>query len=261
MIDAQPTLTRDFLALDSLEGALDWWREAGVDCDFADEASGWLATPEPDDAVAAPPPSPPPQPREPSPLERALSPAATPVIGGDRANWPHTLEKFREWWMTEASLDDGALDRRIPPRGVAQASLMVLVGQPESDDSDGLLTGAGGKMLAAMLRAMGLQIHETYLASALAAPRAMPDWAALGAAGLGEVARHHVALAAPARVLAVGRAQMALFGIDAARAREPLMLDCGGKEFPVLAIPDFADLARSAGRRQNFWQRWLDWTR
>ena len=41
MMHADPLNTRDFTALESLEGALDWWREAGVDADFADEASGW----------------------------------------------------------------------------------------------------------------------------------------------------------------------------------------------------------------------------
>jgi len=34
----------------NLKMALDWWREAGVDLDFADEAHGWLAAPAPPDA-------------------------------------------------------------------------------------------------------------------------------------------------------------------------------------------------------------------
>ncbi len=261
MVDAQPPQSRDFSALDSLEGAIDWWREAGVDGDFSDRARGWLAETGPADAVTAPPPPPPPAPPRPTPLQRALTPGEIPVIGGEPESWPDTLENFREWWMTEASLAEGALDRRVPPRGTAGARLMVLVGQPAGDDGDGLLTGTGGKLLGAMLRAMEIAPHESYFASALPAPMALPDWEALGAAGLGAVTRHHVALAAPERVLAFGRSQLALFGVEPARAREPLSLACGGREFPLLAVPDLAELARSGARRQNFWQRWLDWTR
>ncbi|WPL55821.1 hypothetical protein SD421_10080 [Qipengyuania sp. HL-TH1] len=111
-----------------------------------------------------------------------------------------------------------------------------------------------------MLRAMGLAAHEVYVASALPVPTAMPDWTRLAASGLGEVARHHIALAAPQRVLLFGRAQLELFGIARERAREPLSLDCAGKPHPLLAAPDLRNLARSAARRENFWNRWLDWT-
>ena len=40
MMHADPLNTRDFTALESLEGALDWWREAGVDADFDLNADG-----------------------------------------------------------------------------------------------------------------------------------------------------------------------------------------------------------------------------
>ena len=53
---AEPPPPREFSALESLEGALDWWREAGVDADFSDEPSGWLLEPESENSVAAPPP-------------------------------------------------------------------------------------------------------------------------------------------------------------------------------------------------------------
>ena len=42
---AEPPSPREFSALESLEGALDWWREAGVDADFTDQPSGWLLEP------------------------------------------------------------------------------------------------------------------------------------------------------------------------------------------------------------------------
>ncbi|WP_372519963.1 hypothetical protein [Qipengyuania mesophila] len=261
MMHADPPKTRDFTALESLEGALDWWREAGVDADFLDEASGWLAQPEPENAVAAPPPPAPPPVARKTALERALERPETAAPAITAEGLPDSLEKFREYWMTEPTLGEGALDRRVPPRGVAGARLMLMLPQPFEDDTDGLLTGGAAPFVAAMLRAMGVAEHETYVASALPAAMAMPDWAQLAAGGIGIVARHHIALARPQRVLLFGRAQMALFDVPAERAREPLTLDCGGTSVALLAAPDLRNLARSALRRENFWNRWLDWTR
>ncbi|MEX0342973.1 MAG: hypothetical protein AB3N06_10325 [Erythrobacter sp.] len=253
--------TRDFDAIESLEGALDWWREAGVDADFADAASGWLAEPEAENAVAAPPPPPPPKIARKTALERALTRPDVPATRIDPATLPDSLEKFREWWMTDPSLAEGALDRRVPPRGVAGARLMLLVPQPFEDDAEGLLSGGAGKFVGAMLKAMGIAGHEAYFASALPATMAMPDWAQLAASGRGDIVRHHVALAAPQRVILFGRAQLPLFGKTPEHAREALSIDCGGKPVALLAAPDLRNLARSAARRETFWNRWLDWTR
>ncbi len=261
MLQSDSPDMRDFAPLDGLDSAIDWWREAGVDCDFSDEATDWLAKAEPAEAVTAAPPPIVQPPARPSPLERALAQGDGVRIGGDRGEWPDSLEKFREWWMTEPSLADGSLDRRLPPRGVAGARLMVLVGQPEGDDDEGLLTGGAGRLLSAMLKAMGVADHEVYLSSTLPAPMALPDWADLSQRGLGDVVRHHLELAAPQRVLAIGRSQLELFGFSPDQAREPLTLDCGTRRFPLLAAPDFSQLARSAPRRERFWNRWLEWTR
>lgn len=261
MMHADPPQTRDFTALESLEAAFEWWREAGVDADFSDEAGGWLAEPEPENAVAAPPPPAPPPIQRKTPLQRALDPSKGAAGGIDRANLPASLEKFREWWMSEPSLASGALDRRVPPRGVAGAKLMLLLPQPFDDDSQGLLTGGAGGFAGAMLAAMGIAEHEAYFASALPASMAMPDWRDLATTGLGEVARTHISLAAPQRVVLFGRAQLALFDIPPEAARDPLSLECGDRSVALLAAPDLRNLARSAARREHFWNRWLDWTR
>ena len=39
-------MPRDHTLGESLAAALDWWREAGVDGDFADEPRNWLEKPE-----------------------------------------------------------------------------------------------------------------------------------------------------------------------------------------------------------------------
>ena len=153
MMHADPPNSRDVTALESLEGALDWWREAGVDADFLDEPSGWLTEPEADDAVTAPPPPAPPPVQRKTPLQRALEQGEGAATQIDRSALPDTLEKFRAWWMSEASLADGALDRRVPPRGVAGAKLMLLLPQPFDDDAEGLLTGGAAKFVDARIAA------------------------------------------------------------------------------------------------------------
>ncbi|TMM50039.1 hypothetical protein FEV51_02250 [Qipengyuania marisflavi] len=262
MMNTTPPISRDFAPLEAVEAALDWWREAGVDTAFHDEPESWLKQPEAEQAVTAPKPKLPPAPVRSTPLERALAPdEADKQIGGPRDTWPNDLTKLREWWMTEPSLSPGALDTRLPPRGAAGARLLVLVGQPERDDGESLLSGGAGHMLTAILRAMGIGEHEAYLASALPAPMALPEWDRLAARGLGDVTCHHIAIAAPQRVLVFGRAMAPLFGAPPDAARTPFLLDCGGTNMPFLLAPELAELARSAGRRQRFWQSWLDWTR
>ena len=253
--------TRDFSPETALEAALDWWREAGVEDDYADSATHWLAEPEQKQAVASPKPKKPPEEPKQTPLERAFAgTAATGNIGGDPGALPDSLEKFREWWMADVSLSPAGPDRRLPPEGVAGAKLMVLVPEPMASDGDELLGGGPGIFLDAMLGAMGLGRHDIYLASALPAPLAVPDWAELAERGLGEVTRHHVALAKPQRVLGFGRALAPLFDLPPELAREPAVVHAGDSALPLMLAPELADIARSAPRRRTFWNRWLEWT-
>lgn len=236
--------------LEGFAAALDWWRGAGVDCDFTDEPTSWLdereAEAEPERAEPKRASS-----EERRALKRALAPSEGAAIGGDRANWPQDLAAFREFWLREPSLDEAALRDRVPPRGEAGAKLMVLVPQPDEGDREVLLAGPQGKMLDAVRRAMGLAERETYFASALPRRAALPEWDDLARRGLGEVTRHHIALAAPKRVLVFGRALAPLLGGAEAR-------DVSG--VPLLFAPALDGLARSAMRRQRFWNDWLEWT-
>ena len=253
--------TRDLSPADALEAALDWWRDAGVEDDYRDEATSWLAGAEQEQAVASTRPKKPPEEPQQTALERAFERTDnTALIGGLSEAYPAELEKFREWWMAELSLSHAGPDRRLPPRGVAGAKLMVLVPEPLENDTDSLLSGPAGKFVEAILRAMSIEPHEAYLASAMPAPAALPDWSDLAARGLGNVTRHHIALAAPHRVIAFGRSLAPLFGVSHENAREPATVDAGGKTLPLMLAPELAELARSAPRRRNFWNRWLDWT-
>lgn len=237
----------------AIAAAIAWWRDAGVDHDFADKARSWLAAPTSDvtensttpDAYT-PPPAPPPPPRE--------------RIGGAPDAWPNGLEQFCEWWLSEPSLDNGHVAGRVAPRGSAGAEVMVLVDHPEAQDAGVLLSGPEGRLIEAILGALGIAAEQTYLASALPRHMPMPDWPGLAAAGLGDVLAHHVALARPRRLLVFGSHVSSLLGHDPAKTSGFLPnLGHEGASVPVLVAPGLSALATRPRGKARLWQALLDW--
>ncbi len=226
-----------------------WWREAGVDLEYRDEPQGWLAEPhaevEPEAAAPA----------------TAESPSPRPEIGGARTGWPQDLESFGDWWLAEPSLDEGGTFPRVAPRGPASAPLMVLVPMPEADDRDTLLGGREGRLLASFALAMGLAPKAVYFAAALPRHTPHPDWQRLAARGLGDVLRHHVALARPERLIVFGRDVSSLLGHDPAQAAPTVSeLEIQDRKLPLLVSYAPDRLLQNAGQRARLWQGWLQWT-
>jgi uracil-DNA glycosylase len=239
---------------DALAAVLDWWREAGVDHAFGDDPRTWLAAPAEEQPVteqrAAPPPP------------AFVAPATPPAerIAGLGA-LPATLPEFHAWWLAEPSLDGGNLAGRIAPRGAAGAELMVLIDHPEAEDRDRLLSGPQGRLLDGILRALGLTADAAYLAACLPRHMPLPDWAALDAAGLGEVTRHHIALAKPRRLLVLGRHISPLLGHDPTKSAEPLRhFNHESRTIPLLVGRSLAALAGQPRGKAGLWQALLDWT-
>ena len=236
----------------AIAAALQWWRDAGVDYSFADEASSWLAAPELKSAEApaayVPPVPPAPPPR--------------PLIGGDPASWPLDLAGFHTWWLNEPSLDSGMTEGRVAPRGVAGAALMALVDQPEAEDREELLSGPLGKLLGAIVGAIGIDPAEIYIASVLPRHMPHPDWADLNAAGLPELTRHHLALAMPQRVICFGRHVSSLLGHDPAKNADSLTtITHSHGAVPALMAPGLEDLMGRPRVKARLWQALLDWQR
>jgi DNA polymerase len=232
-------------------GALAWWRAAGVDADFHDEPTHWLADVESAQASASVrrPPSAPAPPAEPQ----------RPAI--DRAAWPHDLAEFAAWWLSDPALDDGRVTGRVAPRGPAQADFMIVVPEPERDDRDHLLAGPQGKLLEAMLTAMGIATDRAYVASALPRNVPMADWAALAEKGIGALLNHHIALVAPQRLIVLGSNLLPLMGHDP--AHNPAVLrtfNHEGLTIPLLAGKSLAALLERPRWKAGLWQGWLDWT-
>ncbi len=243
-MESRPDLTLE----EQITAALDWWRDAGVDHDYAEEPQRQLSDPAEEEAARS----------QPAPLARPVEEVPKVKLGGEETSWPTSLEAFQQWWTSETSLDDAPVGSRVAPRGNKHADLMVIVPMPELDDRDTLLSGNQGVMVGNMLRAMGIAPEKSYLASAL--PRHMPaaDWKGLAESGLGAVLLHHLELAAPKRLLVLGRDILPLIGL--VRSQTPQQLQAGGASIQALASFAPEGLLQNARLRADLWRRWLDWT-
>jgi len=260
------TIAREF------EAALAWWHAAGVDCDYADDATAWLA-----DAPVAKPAADANKagsarggsaqvsgPASESVAARAL-PAAPPsppatlrrdLLGESP---PQDLAAFRDWWMTAQGIDTARAFPRIAPRGAANAALMVLVPQPEEADRDRLLSGPQGRLLANILAAMGLDESAVYIAAALPCHTPMADLAMLAAGGMDAVTRHHISLVRPARLIAFGTGLAPMLGAN--DAEHPLReINHAGGKVPVIVSETLDSLMDMPRLKARFWRRWTQWS-
>lgn len=246
-----------------VDAAFDWWREAGVDCIFVDEPIDWLAREPATDEHRPAPPAPEPSARPTIDARaRLVGSNDRPAIGGDPAQWPTDFADFERWWLDEPSLDIAPGASRVRPSGPAGAPLMILVPMPERGDSDALLEGPQGRLLDAMLRAMGLARSGIRLGSALPAHVSMPDWQGLAASGLGAVAMHHVALARPKRLLVLGKTDISsLITHDPAKKAAILpQVNQEGLSVPVALDYALGTLLAQPALKRRVWANWLEWT-
>ncbi|MES2491911.1 MAG: hypothetical protein V4579_01370 [Pseudomonadota bacterium] len=253
----QPKLGAQFAA------ALDWWRDAGVDLCFADEPTQWLPR-EPD--VSATTSVSGPVPNDASRRSQVADIAQSADIGGGRDRWPRSLADFAPWWLSEPGLDHGAVQRRVAPCGAAGPELMIVVPHPEAGDDAGaegpkLLSGPEGRLLEAMIAAMGIDIDQVYKAAVLPRHMPLPDWPAVHAAGFGDVLIHHVGLVAPKRLIVFGQNILPLIGHDLAQKTAVLQsLNHQGGTIPLLGAHELRGMLTRPRSKAAFWQRWLDWT-
>lgn len=187
----------------SIASALDWWSEAGVDCEIDDAPRDWLARVRPAAPAAEQP---------------AQSAAETPRL-------PETLAEFVAWRVGPMVPEAGWSGQAIDVQGDAASGLMIVTDMPDRDDdaAGSLLSGAAGRLFDRMLAAIGRDRQSIYLAP-LAVRRPVAGRVTDEIAGnLSALLRQHIALAAPKRVLALGNAaSRALTGMDVAQARGAL---------------------------------------
>ena len=218
--------------------ALNWWREAGVDVLVEDEARDWTARPAPTAQPDAPPR---PGPAEPEP----------------EAPLPATIEAFLDWRYGAGAPEAAIGEPIVPAEGDVAAPLMIVTDLPEFDGgTPALLDGAAGKLFDRILAAIGRSRESIYLVPLCAArpitaqvPRDLEE-------KLGEILRHHIALAAPARLLLLGQAtSRAVLGTDADKNPEGLTpFNYSGGQSQTVAIRHPRFLLNRPGAKADAWK-------
>jgi DNA polymerase len=185
----------DRAAADSL---MTWWLEAGVDVAVGEAPRDWLR-------------------RNPT-----VPPAAAPVANVTEPN-PETLAELRDWLASSVQLPlASATARRILPHGPGDAAMMLLSDAPALED---LATGhpIGGdawQLALKMLAAIGIGADEAYSASLSCIHSPGARMSAKDRAECAEIARRHISLAKPKRLILFGDGpSKALLGEPLARAR------------------------------------------
>jgi DNA polymerase len=164
--------------------ALAWWLEAGVDVALQEDPRDWLK---------------PASPRK---------PAAEPAPVANVAEVSHdTLAELQQWLASSAQLPlASATARRILPHGPENAAIMLLSDAPALEDAAaGQPIGGEPWVLARkMLAAIGLKEDEAYSASLSCIHAPGSRMSEKERQACAEVARHHIRVAKPERLLLFG---------------------------------------------------------
>lgn len=180
--------------------ALAWWLDAGVDVAVQEQPRNWLKPPAPAPVANL---------RAPSP--KALAEAL------------ETLELFQSWLSISPALPLASLgSKRVLPAGPENAPVMLIAETPGAEDAAAgrPIGGEAWQLVERMLAAIGIDSAEAYIASlsCFHAPGARMSRDEL--AECAEIARRHVALAKPKRLLLLGDGpSVALLGKPLAAAR------------------------------------------
>jgi DNA polymerase len=236
---------------DALAAVLGWWKDAGVDSAFEDEPRSWLP---PIIAQTAPGAPPLPGMAVSGGREVPVEPVAEPPP------LPDNLEAFQSWWLSEPALHEGRTASRVPPWGVANPELMIVVTMPESADRDQLMSGAEGKLIDAFLPLAGLSRDQIYIASALPCHSPAADLTPEANGLLGQALRRHVTLVEPKRLLVVGFNILPL--LEHGLAQGPAVSSRFNHEsatVSMLAVRRVPAMASQPRWKCILWQAWLDW--
>ena len=174
--------------------ALAGWIEAGVDVAVSETPRDWLkAAPA---MVSAP---------------VAASPAAV----------HEDLSAFRHWLSSEPGLPlDRAGARRVLPHGAEGAEILLLSDIPGTDDGEQPIGGEGWALMVRMLGAIGMRADQAYSASLACFATPGAKLSASEMANCADIARRHVALVKPKRLILLGDGPAtALLGEKLAQAR------------------------------------------
>lgn len=172
-----------------IASALEWWCDAGVDMLVDEDPRDWLARPG--------------TPQEGAAKASAAAPPVAEIL-------PTTLEDFVAWRLGPSAPEANWMTSLVGPVGVAPAKLVVMVDMP--DDSEAHFGAAAGRLFDRMLAAIGLGRESIYLCSLAVARPLAGGVPADQAERIVQLARHHLTLLKPARLLLLGQAAERVLG-------------------------------------------------
>ena len=181
--------------------ALAWWLEAGVDVAVQEDARDWL---------------------KPAPPRKPAAAEAAPVANVTEVGH-ETLADLQQWLASSAQLPlASATAKRILPHGPENAAIMLISDSPALEDAAaGRPIGGDAWVLATkMLAAIGMDADQAYSASLSCVHAPGARMTERDRAACAEVARHHIRVAKPERLLLFGDGPcLALLGKRLVEAR------------------------------------------
>jgi len=181
--------------------ALSWWLEAGVDLAVQEEPRDWL-----------------------KPVQKPAPGAPAPAPVANVAEVSHdTLAELQQWLSSSVQLPlAGPAAKRVLPHGPEEATIMLLSDAPTVEDAAAgqPIGGEAWELTKRMLHAISIKPDEAYSASLTCFQSPGARMTAQDREACAEIARQHIRLAKPKRVLLFGEGPaQALLGKPLLQAR------------------------------------------
>lgn len=190
----------DRLTAAEAASVIGWWIEAGVDVAIQEEPRAWLGA-----TVSALAPEP--------HIEQTSKPSEIPA----------EFSAFKGWLSDTPSLPLAQPNaRRVLPQGIEAAEVMLLADMPTPEDvAEGQpIAGQAWELTKRMLAAIGFNDEQAYVASLSCCHSPGTRLSGTDLEACAAIARRHVALAKPKRLLLLGDATCrALLGKPLTAAR------------------------------------------
>ncbi|MEA3080982.1 MAG: uracil-DNA glycosylase [Sphingomonadales bacterium] len=175
----------DQIGIAEARSALAWWLDAGVDTLVQDEPRDWLKPPPP-----------------------KTSPKVAEALPPNLVQPAHeTLAQLQEWLSSSMQLPlASATAKRILPHGPEDAAIMLLSDAPTSEDfmSGQPVGGEAWELAKRMLAAIRIPVDQAYSASLSCLHLPGTRMSAADREACAEIARKHIRLARPKRLLLLG---------------------------------------------------------
>src|SRR5580765_2794531 len=192
----------DTIGIAEARSALTWWLEAGVDVAVQEEPRDWL------------------KPAPPRPVAKAAEPAPPANVAQPSHE---TLAELQDWLASSMQLPlVSATAKRVMPSGPEEATIMLLSDATTFEDfSAGQpIGGEAWELAKRMLTAIKIPVEDAYSASLSCLHVPGTKMSPEEREACAEIARHHIRLAKPKRLLLFGDAPaQALLGKPLPQAR------------------------------------------